>query len=556
MISKVRNDVFGASWVIACLGCALFGLLSLQSCKKEYFEQDRIKDATWNPELAVPLIQSKITIPEVLSRLGQQEIIVIDTTGILALKYRSNIFSVSADSLIVFQDQVNTQSYSLLPTDETTLSGGGTVTVPTQSFNMGFDVSNLGTNPELSSIEFQGGDLILDVSKQFTYPTTVQIQIPGLTMGGVGFTQTINGASQMTIPLAGRILNFTAVNQIPVTVDLSIQGSSGSGTAGQSITFTTSITGMKFRTIVGDLKQQPIPSYAGVVAIKFFENDISNSGVVRWADPRVKAIFTNGSGADLQLNVSHLDFYSSSTRLALTSSLSPPNQPTLLHDATPGVSKATAFDINRTNSNLIDVADKRPTSLDYEFSAMMNPGSGPNVNWLRDTSRLRLDMEVFLPFDGTAKDFRRSDTTAVDIFPLNGDIEEIESVTIRMTMDNGFPADAFGQVYFYDSTLSPTNPGVLIDSLFEGGRVPLFQSPVVPGYPNHVDQTQKKRTVVDIVIDRTKLKKLEAQGFRKLVARGWVDTYQMGLYNVQVFSDYTIDLYLGMMVKAKVKVAF
>lgn len=567
MNSNVRFGISSPTWILACLGIVLLGTLSLQSCKKEYFEPDRIKDATWNPEMAVPLIKSTITVQEVLDRFDDQDIIVVDTTGILALRYFDNIFSVSADSLIVFQDQNYQQSYALTVGDVGTLAGGSTVTLPTVDQFVDLDVSNMNPAPEVHSISFKNGNVVLSITSQFSFPTTVRMQIPSLTLSGVGFDQTLTGITNsnpglLTIPLAGRVLDLTqgtpSYNKIHVITDVSISGSSGAGLPGQSIDISASLTAMEFSTALGDMKQQQIDPSSGEVRIRFFENDPSNSGTIFWADPRVKAIFTNGIGAGLQLDIDQLDFEGDQGIVALMedSPGSCPllNQPSISFNPTVGGLSRDTFDVNRVNSNIVTVAATKPTKLYYAFSGTLNPSSGTNINWIQDTSKVRLDMEVFLPFDGTAADFRRSDTTEVDIFPLNDDIEEIESVTFRLTIDNGFPADAHAQVVFYDSTLSPTNSGVVIDSLFADGRAVVFASPVTPQYPGRVDQNNKRRTTVDITLDRAKLQKLEAMGFRKLIARGWIDTYQLGTQNVQIYEDYTMDLYLGVMVKAKVNV--
>ena len=55
-------------WFIACFALFAFSRAFLQSCKKVYFDMDRVKDPTWNPELAIPLIKTIVTVPEVLDR--------------------------------------------------------------------------------------------------------------------------------------------------------------------------------------------------------------------------------------------------------------------------------------------------------------------------------------------------------------------------------------------------------------------------------------------------------------------------------------------------------
>jgi hypothetical protein len=557
MNRNMRIGVARPVWHLACLCLLLAGMLSLQSCKKEYFETDRIKDATWNPELAVPLIKSTITVPEVLGRFDDQDVIVVDTTGILALRYFGRIFSVSAENVIVVQNQSNTQSYPLSTSDALVLAGGGTVNVGPITYDMALDMSNFTSVPEIHSITFKGGSLDLAIATAFTYPTTVTISIPGLTQGSTSFSQTVAAGSNFSLPLAGWTLDLTqgsqGFNDIRITASGSISGSSGIGVVGQQLDMTVAVNSPAFSLLLGDVKQQTFGAPASEVRIRFFENQ--QDGDIFWADPRVKAIFNNGVGADVRLDIAQMDFANQAGQISpLTSPVLV--SPVIGHNPTVGVTQSTILDLNRSNSNIITVAGTEPTKLFYEVGALTNPGGGANLNWLQDTSKIGLDMEVFLPFDGTATDFAKTDTAEVQIFPIDGDIQEIESVTFRLTIDNGFPADAHAQVYFYDSTLVDSNfvgTPVPIDSMFPTARAVVFAS-AIPDGTGHVNQNNKVRTTLDITLDRDMLNKLEANKFTQLMSRGWIDTYDAGSQNVQIFEDYEMDLYLGVIVKIKYRV--
>lgn len=560
LISKSRNP-----WITACFALCLVGLFSLTSCKKEYFELDRVKDATWNPELAVPLINSKITVPDVLDRFDDDEIIIVDTTGVLALKYFSEIFSISADSVLIFQDQNNLQFYPLQPADAATLSGGSAVVVPTITADVGFDVSNMSPTPEIHNVAFKNGAMTISVTSQHSYPTNISLQIPGLvnTASGQSFSQNIVGVTSsnpqsVNLPLQGWTMDFTlgsqGFNDIRVISDMTINPG-GSGNIGDRIDVALGLNGLQFASVIGDVKMQAFGAPANSVRIRFFENQ--QDGDIFWADPRVKAIFTNGLGADVGLNVQQLDFVSTSGTIALTGPL---NGTTILtHNTTIGGTAETIVDVNNPNSNIVAIADDKPTQLLYQIGAVTNPnGVGAGLNWFMDTSRVRLDMEVFLPFHGRADGFSKADTTKVEIFPIDGDIKEIEYVTFRLVIDNGFPADAKAQVYFYDSTLVDSNfVGVPtpIDSMFGPGAGIVFSSPT-PDASGRVDQNNKMRSVLDITIARDKLEKLEARKFSHLISKGWIDTYNGGQDEVRVFSDYSMDLYLGVIVKIKADVKF
>lgn len=561
LISKSRS-----SWIRACFALCLVGLFSLTSCKKEYFELDRVKDATWNPELAVPLIKSTVTVPEVLDRFDDDEIIVVDTTGILALKYFSEIFSISADSVLIFQDQSATQSYPLLPSDIVTLAGGAAVTVPTLTYDAAFDMTNMSPAPEIHNVNFKNGTMVITLNSQFTYPTNVRIQIPGLvnSISGQSFDQTVTGVTAtnpqtINLPLASWGLDLTLGNQgfneVRIIANATINPG-GSGNAGELLTMNFALNGMQFSSVIGDVKMQTFGAPASEVRIRFFENQ--QDGDIFWADPRVKALFTNGLGAEVQLNVQQLDFVSASSgTIPLTGPLS--GITNIAYNPTVGGTATTAVDVNRSNSNIVTVAAAEPNKLLYQVGATTNPnGVGAGLNWFLDSSRVKLDMEVYLPFHGRAVNFSKADTTKVEIFPIDGDIKEIDYVMFRLIIDNGFPADAKAQVYFYDSTLVDSNftgVPVPIDSMFGPGSGIVFASPT-PDASGRVDQNNKKRTVLDISIDREKLEKLEANHFTHIVSKGWIDTYNQGNDEIRIFSDYSMDLYLGVIVKLKADVKF
>ncbi len=558
LISKSRN-----SWVRACFALCLVALFSLTGCKKEYFELDRVKDATWNPELAVPLIKSTVTVPEVLDRFDDDEIIVVDTTGILALKYFSEIFSISADSVLIFQDQSATQFYPLLPSDITTLNGGNAVVVPTITAEVGCDMANMSHAPEIHSVSFKNGTMTIGVTSQHSYPSDITLQMPGLVnaTSGQSFSQGVVGVSSsnpqtVTLSLQDWTMDLTlgsqGFNEIRVITDATINPG-GSGNPGDRIDVSIGLTGMEFSSVIGDVKMQTFGSPASDVRIRFFENQ--QDGDIYWADPRVKAVFTNGLGAEVQLNVQQLDFVSTSGTIALTGPLN--GTTTIAHNSTIGGTAETVIDVNNSNSNIVTVAADEPNKLLYQVGAVTNPnGVGSGLNWFLDTSRVKLDMEVYLPFHGRAEGFAKADTTEVEIFPIDGDIKEIEYVTFRLIIDNGFPADARAQVYFYDSTLVDSNfVGIPtpIDSMFGAGEGVVFASPTPDG-SGRIDQNNKMRSVLDITLDREKLEKLEAMKFTHLVSKGWVDTYNSGQTEIRVFSDYSMDLYLGVIVKIKADV--
>ena len=200
-----------------------------------------------------------------------------------------------------------------------------------------------------------------------------------------------------------------------------------------------------------------------------------------------------------------------------------------------------------TNSNCSTAVALEPQKLIYEVTGTANPTGTPATNWIRSNSHIRLEMEALLPLHGSASDFSFSDTSEVDIFPLDDDIEEIVSLTLRLVLDNGFPINGYAQVYFLDTTGT-----VILDSIFADARTQVLTSGEVAN--EVVDQTNgRTRTLTDIVIDREKLEKLESNGFGNVVSRAWLETSQMGAITVKILQNYSMNIFLGLDVEAKVK---
>lgn len=539
---------------LSCLLMAAVTALLLQSCKKEYFELDRVRDdVVWNPEAAVPLINSTLDVQELLDRFDDEEIIVVDqTTGLLALRYFSEIFSVTAEDVLVIQNQSGNLPFPITAADITSVSPpSSTASTNSVSFDYALDLNNLATIPEIFNIDLDNGNFNITATSNVGFDADVTIDIPGLTQGGNAYNRTFNvpanGTNTISDPLAGYTMDLTTgsqgFNELGIDITVTWLPTSG-GTATplvDVIDFGVSLNSVDFGFATADLKQQNITTGRDSVRFRIFES--TEEGDLTWTNPSFTAIFTNSYGADVAIDMQTFEVENTMQSLTVTSPFD--NTVTIGSNTTPYVPEITPISMDNNNSNVVAVVDIEPDRLIYDVDATLNPGGGSNVNWIADTSRIRLEMDAILPFEGTASDFSITDTTEVDIFPLNDDIEEIVSITLRLAINNGFPTDGYAQVWFLDSN------DVVIDSLFSNARTQVLTTGELSG--NTVDQSNGKvQTITDITIDRAKLESLEAMGMRKMASKGWVETTNMGQTTVRILQEYTMDLFLGMNIEAKV----
>jgi len=539
------------SYNLPCLLLAAMLLVFLQSCKKEYFELDRLQgDVVWNPEAAVPLINSELNVADLLDRFDDEDIIVVDqTSGLLALRYFSEIFSVTAEDIIVLQNQSATLPFPITAADITTL-GTNNPSTNSGSFNYALDLSNLNPVPELFTVDLDGGNFNITATSNVGYDADVTLNIPSLTLNGNAYSRTFtvpaNGTVNQSDVLTNYVMDLTTggqgFNELGVEITVAWQPG-GSATPLDVIDFGVSINSLDFDLIQGDLKQQDINTGVDSVRFRIFES--SDAGDLTWTDPSFTAIFTNSFGADVSIDMQTFQVENDQQSLVVTGPFD--NTVTINSNPTIGGSEVTSIAMNSGNSNVVTVVDIEPDRLIYDVAALTNPGGGATTNWVADSSRIRLEMEAVLPFEGTASGYSIFDTTDVDIFPLDDDIEEIVSITLRLAIDNGFPVDGFGQVLFLDSN------DVVIDSLFANAQQQIMATGEVVN--TVIDQVNgRTQSITDIVLDRETLERLEAQGFRKMLSRGWIETTDMGQTVVSIFENYTMQLFLGMNIELRAKV--
>lgn len=538
---------------------AAFALLATGCLKKESYDPDRIKDGTWNPTLAVPLIKSTITVYDILDRLENDSIIVIDSTGLLALIYESELFSVTADQAFTIPAQNQLFPYALLAGDVTTLNGGGTVSIPA-SVTGNYTPSASGE--QLEVVVFKAGTLTFSLTNSTSSTATYTITVPGLTLGGTAYSTTIVATAGATVnvnePLAGYVFDLTrggtTTNQFDVNGSFSFTDPSpGGNVLGQTSVLNMSITGANFASLVGFFGTTTFATGPDSVRIKLFEN--STGGTIFYEDPKLFLHFYNSIGVPTtRIDVNAIGarcVVGGQTPITWTSlpslNINGPSYPGGV-----GTFVQTDFELNKSNSNIQTITTNRPLNINYDINSVVNPGGvSATRNFVLDTSRIRLLGEIMLPFWGYAYNFTKTDTTDFDIndiFDQNDDVEEVVKILFRLNVNNGFPADGWCQVYFADSNF------VIIDSLLANPLDRFIESGGIDGTGRVVSPTN---TVRDIVLTRDDINLLRSNNCKKVIFKGSIETLNASSATlVKIFDGYTMDVRLGCEVEFKYKIKF
>lgn len=523
----------------------------IPSCIKDNFELDKLMKTEWNPNIAVPLVYSSLTIEDLLAKNDNGGLIVVGSDNFCTLVYRGNLLSLSAAELITIPDQQSPPfSAALSPGQISAFTFAGTITVP-YSQTITFDTGLNG--PKMDSVSFKAGSITLSLNSDFKYSGQIKVTIPGAKKNGLVFSQTIPFTYTGTVPVLSNVTYFlsgynfdmsnggSSFNEFIVNYEVTLSGSGAPVAPSDQMTITQSMSGMKFDKIFGDIGQMSLSPDADTVEFSIFKN-LLGTGSFTLVDPRVKVLISNSYGAPINASLSQFNGFTPGLgSYAITGSPNP--LPILSPDFSQiGQVLTDSFTLNNTNSNIATVINNTPKFLIYQITSQTNPAGGIiHDNFVIDTSRFKVDMEVELPLYGTAMDFLLTDTIAFEFTETLPD--EVESALIRTYNSNGFPFDVDMQVYFVDSLYTKLDSLVIPNQLIlKSGNVN-FSTGIV---------TSPSQTIYDAVLNKTRLLNLKTS--KHLLIRANASTTNGGATDVKIYSDYKLDVKIGLQVQVKAKI--
>ena len=532
-------------------------IFTISSCLKDNFELDKLTKTQWNPNLAVPLVYSSLTIEDLLAKKDNGGLIVIGSDKFCTLVYKSNLFSlIAADLITIPNQQPPPFSASLTSGQISAFTGAGTITIPysqTVTFDSGVN------GPKIDSLIFKTGTLDLALSSDFHYSGQIKIIIPAAKKNGVAFTKTLPFSYSGFVPVlsaaSGELAGYkfdmtnggTSFNEFVVNLEVTLSGSGSAPLVSDQITLTQTLSNMTFDKIFGDIGQMSLTPDVDSVDISIFKN-VLGAGSFTLADPKIKVLISNSYGVPINASLSQFDGYSPGLgSFAITGSPDPlPIQSPDFSQV--GQMLTDSFSLqNSTPSNIASVINNTPKYLIYKLTSQTNPAGGTtHANFVIDSSRLKVDMEVELPLYGTAMNFVLQDTMPFDFGETMPD--EIDYALIRTYNSNGFPFDVDLQIYFVDSLYTK------IDSLVVPNQIILKSGIVnsIVGDPNYGKVTSPSATIFDAVITRPRLLNLKPSKY--LLIKAIANTANGGATNVKIYSDYKLDVKLGIQVQVKTKI--
>jgi hypothetical protein len=519
----------------------------ITSCNKP--KTELISGGNWNPNLAIPIGYSDFDIYDILKNHENNEIVIINSAGEVALNYDGEISSIKASDVLQLPDQ----NISVYGANISTL---GIVAVP--NFSQTFQTTittpvllNFPNSASISTILLESGSLEIDLSTNLKHDVEFQLTFPSIKINGTPVTKTITSnylgstphGSTATVSLNNALVdltdNNTTTNTLKVTAILKIVGTGNQILGNETINLDLKLKNLAYENVTGYFGQETLSTALDSVLIRIFNS--TTAGTFQLTNPKLNFSVINSFGIPLELSINNLKTINVITNQITPISNSNLNAIAISAPLNVGDSTVTNLpQINNSNTtNFNSLINNTPKYLTYSAGVITNPiGQTGTLNHISKNSQLKLKANFELPLEGFAYDFEIKDTLN---FNFAENTDQVEQVLFRLISSNGFPMNLLIAGEFVDQNYNP-----LID--FIGGEKELIGAAQVDN-TGRVSSANSK--IIDILFDKTKINLLKNAKY--VILKATAATTQPQTQVVKIYDDYKLLLKLGMQVKIKQK---
>jgi len=522
-------------------------LIPLAGCIKSS-DFEKIKDVEWNPKLAIPLVSSSLTIMDMIKQIGDSSHFDIDNQGFVTLVYKDKLFSVNPNTMFVIPTTTFDVSHTFTATEALAINTNGTLTIPFQQDIQLTPADSI----RIDSLIYGKGDITLTISGNVSNNGAISLSIPNAKKNGLPLTATytplesgvnkidLNGYKFDLTKVAGKHSTFRLNGSLTIT-----NQPAGSITAGKVISFNFEQHTESIKVLSGYLGRFILISDKTTTEINLFANSIS-VGNFKLVNPYFIFTFHNSIGVPVDLRFTEITGKNNATGQTINIipnpgipdpfSVSSP----LYTDINPVKVTTLRIDNIGTNGAISELIDLlKPGKLIYGFESLTNPHGEQSENFLRDSSKLDLDVEFGLPLYGLVKDFAVQDTFDFKFENIN----EAESMLLRTIIENEFPIEAKMQVYFTDENF------VRLDSLVTGTDQVII--PAANVNLNTGDLISAANKTSDFTYGKARINKII--NAKNILVKAVLNTSGSATQNVKIYNTYKMKVKLAAQVEIKKK---
>lgn len=510
-------------WVLVTLA------LTAWSCIDQLEDIGDINETRFEADYALPLIDSKITMNDLLEDFEENASLTVDPDGLLRFQYSGDVLT--QNSLDVFAS-INE-----------TIDGIGTVPLLEKRQALPYAA------PEgliINEVRLKGTKMLYAISNEQSVPVTITLTLPTLVRDGAPFT--ISGEvpawdGNGTPPLLTSGNDSVDLTDYSLTLDqdsifievatIDADGNEYDPGVGSLMVFSD----FSFSYAEGYLGNVVYEGGRDTIEIDFFDNWIQ--GDVFFENPKVTFNFENSFGIPTEALINVFNIVTAEGDILPLESVfideGGISFPFPAFDEV-GEVKTAEFLFDTTNSNIDDVLGSKPVAIDYDVNALTNPDSNTAIiGFITDSSYYRVLVDVELPLLGWAENFR-----VLDTFELNlGDYDEIDAIEWKLITANGLPLAVDIQGVFLDENGNEVGQLLTETETLVGG------APVdAEGNPTSINETT---TFIDWNADQV----ATVINANRLVLNASFGTTLGNTQNVRINSDQELEVRLGAIITVK-----
>lgn len=521
------------------------------SCNKfsEDYDFSKVVKPGWNPEFAIPLVNSTLYIADFMEDSSNLNIVTNPDQSLSFIYSGDSIFSAEAGTFVNIPDQdfEFPESFTMSP-----LAPGE---YDTLSFTQQYQFIADSVNQRIDSLFLDDG--LLNIYGQTTLnrdKAELRLTIPDIKHKQSGTSLTIittldNPGGQSAIVYFDTTYNMdeykivlndpsdTTKNAMTFLLNIFIEGDNNPNLSPYDFIVGGSLTDLEFGSAFGYFGQYKL-DFADSLEIGLFEDAIT--GGVSIGDGSVKL------SLDLHNSIGTPVSFKAET-LKATSEYTPPYQvdielfgpgiPNTFDIVSPNIDQMGEYaetHLDFTQANFSEAFNISPNWLHYDFRATTNAEQDSTVqNFLLSESRIVFDIDLEFQLYASLAAFTIEDTVALD---FNENPDEIDWALFRLNLTNGFPIQAGVQAYFADENYQ------VLDSLMDADNTVLLGAPT-SGAPDY-KVTEPINKITDIMIDDAKLENIVNSKY--LLFKVGLSTTDEDF--IKIYDDYNVVIKLGTIV--------
>lgn len=528
------------------------------SCNVGELEFDNLEVTPISGVFSFPLGEANYVMRDLIgNQTGDSLSFEEDTTSLFTLLYFDTITYSAPDELVQIDDINFSGAISNMP-----MASGPVMVNLIETFQTDYNPQK---NEELDSVFYESGDLTItttstiaaDVAYTFTITNTTNINtgVPISVSGNIPAGG--SGTDMQTSSLIGHktvLTDPSGSNAINIDLNAVVTLNAGQSMAGtETLTFDLTYGNQTFGLIYGKFGQDTIQVGNQSIEIDFF-TQTERAGIT-FGNPTISFDFRNTFGVPIGVDFAglHGDDGNGGNQVFLTGSIinndpvidgSDLDTPT---PTTPGEIAQTIIEINRGNSNIVNLLSQSPQRLIFDVAGISNPESLTEGNYLQPTSSISAYVALEIPMEIQLEDYEEKGS-----FGLGDglDLSNVDSAFIRLVTNNELPFNGTVNLEVQDAdsvALFPisdtSDPQFSQEQLDRFTNIPVIKAPLI-NINGEVTDPSGATEDISLTQEEVELLQNASHVIITMVLNTPVSQTSRDIY-VKILADYTLSLKVG-----------